>query len=278
MVNIVKIEEYGNPSNVFNFPYNPQTVSDGISPNDDYRAIPFSNFHIIIGNGTIQPKQISMAGHFTGSNKQTQLEELAYMMKNNYLLKVYFQDDRFQICKGMPLDSNRTNTRTNFIEYSIDFIAAVSTVFSNTQKEASVDSSNNWTNGNLTNGGYDNTYIEEVQITLGTGNNIDDTIIISSNNSVNDSGITYTLGKTYSSGETITVKLVRYFKTNRLYSTEYYLGFDESNDELKSKIAPNKDVQELILLKGERVDNYTIGGTANISNATFKFRDGYSFI
>lgn len=274
MADLVKITYYEDDTKEFVFPYNPQQISQDFSPTDIERQIPFSNLHITTGNGTISPKSISFAGHFSGVDKDNQLEDLAYMMKDNTLLKLQFKNDRFIIAKGRPISADSVNNRTNFTEYSLEFMGVVSTVFSNTVKEASFNGLS-WTNGSESNEGKNDTYIEEVEITLGSGNSSGNTIIFES---ANDTGIRYTLSKSYSSGDKIIIKLVRYQRTNTVYSTDYFEALDDAEDEIRSRAPTGKSMQELMLKKGERIDSYTISGTANVSNIVFKFRDGFNFI
>lgn len=273
MSQVIKLTYLEDDTKEFLFPYNPQAVSDEMTPTDMSRPIPYSNLHITIGNATSNAKTINLSGHFSGENKYDQLEDLAYMLKDNSLLKMQFKNDRFAIVKGRPISKNNVSNRTNFLNYSIELEAPISIVFSNTLKEASWNGS--WTNGSESNEGKNDTYIEEVEITLGSGNSSGDTIILES---ANDTGMQLTLQKSYSSGEKITIKLVRYRRTNTIYATDYFLAFDESGDELRVRTPTGKSMQELMLKRGERIDSYSISGSANISNIDFNFRDGFNFI
>lgn len=273
MANLIKIENYETPAETFTLPYNPQSYDEGTSTFNEVTPIIYSSLHIMIGSRGIQPKPITFTGHFSGTTKDDDYEEVAHKINDgSKLLKVYFRDSRFHIVGGSQFKKTHSNNRTNFLDYVFGAVAFIPIAFSNTQKTASYNGTS-WTNGTQTNAGGTFTFIEEIQFTLSAGVTSSDTIEF---NSSSRGGITYSFSGSYTSGTTFTIKLVRYEESGKINVTDFFDCYDPSNNkQSKTKSSGKRDLS-LDLDKGARIDTYTIGGSASISNATFKWRDGFS--
>jgi len=274
MADLIKIENYETPNETFTLPYNPQSYDEGTQTFNEVTPIPYTSLHIMNGSRAMQPKTITFTGNFSSTNKDDDYEEVAHKLNDgSKLLKVYFRDSRFHIVGGSQFKKTHSNNRTNFLDYVFGAVAFIPIAFSDTQKTASVDGSGNWTNGTQTNAGGTYTFIEEIEFTLSAGVTSSDTIEF---NSSSRGGITYSFSGSYSSGTTFTIKLVRYEESGNINVTNFYDCYDPNdNKQSKSKSSGFRDLS-LDLDKNQQIDTYEIAGTASISNATFKWRDGFS--
>lgn len=274
MADVVKIENYEGTANTFTFPYNPQSLQSQSRTYNQSTDVPYSNFHVFIGNRSLKPKQLSFSGHFSTSNKDEDWENLARnLQEGSKLKKIYFRDDRFQIVLGIDFQKNHVSNRTNFLDYVFSCQTPIPLVFGSTLKTASDDGSGtSWTNGTASNDGGTFTYIEEVEFTISEAVTSGDTITISSDN---DTGITITFTDGYSIGETFTLFMIKYEKTAGLYQTKYWQCEDSSGNKQGRRKESGKDELSLRLEKDEQIDSYSVSGTT-VSNITFNFRDGYN--
>lgn len=271
---MAKIQEYENETNEFIFPNNPQIFSDEFSSNNEITLINYSNFHVGIGNKTLQPLIISATGNLVLNNKYQDFNTLSNMINDSSKIKkLYFKDDRFYFFIGNQIKKTHTNVKTNFIDYVFSGTAIIPLSFSDTLHTSSYNGST-WTNGNQTNEGGTYTYIEEVQITLSANASSGSTITF---NSSNESGITYTLNNSVSSGSVLTIKMLRFESIGSgIKNTKYWNMHDSNNNQQNKAKASNKDELALCLNAGERIDTYSISTSGiTYSNITFKFRNAY---
>jgi hypothetical protein len=218
MADLVKIENYEGTANTFTFPYNPQSYQETATTFNQSTQVPYSNFHVFIGNDALQPKRINFSGNFATSTKDSDYESITRnLQEGSKLKKLYFRDDRFHIVLGTSFQKTHSNNRTNFLDYVFDALTPIPLAFSSTQKTASYNGST-WDDNTTSNDGGTYTYLEEVTFTLDASASSGDTFTLSSSN---DSGITITLTDNYTSGEVFTIKMVRYEKTAGLYQTKY---------------------------------------------------------
>lgn len=274
MANLVKIENYDiTPVDTFTFPYNPLSFQRSKQSYTSVIEQAYTNFHFMMGSKGTKPAIIIFSGHFSESTKDDDFEEVAHRLNDGTkMFKLYFRDDRFRIVGGTQIQQTNQGGRTNFVDYVFNAISPIPLAFGSTLKTASYNGST-WTSGDLTNGGGTDTYIEEVTFTLSSGVTSSDTVILNSNGI---SGLTFTFGASYSSGETFTVRMIRHEETAGIYQSQLWECRDSSGDNIGRARSSGKTEQALGLNKGARIDTYTISGTATLSNVTFKFRDGFN--
>jgi len=274
----MKIENYsdknGYSADTFTFPYNPRVFDDVIDTNMTLHTIPYSKTHIAITNAGIDPKSIVLTGHFSGTNKFVNYNSLAKHITEAKLKKLYFADDRFYICLGRQIKMTNSAGRTNFVDYVATFIAPIGLVFGDTQRSDTY-SGGSWADGSVTNQGYAATYIEKIEIELGSSGSAGDTLTITDNH---NHGFVVRL-EDYSSGDTVTVYLVTLAEvgSSETWSIEYLYCWQDtgSGSQLKRYLASGKKSMFLVLEVGENVSNISVTGTPTISSYTVYFRDGY---
>jgi len=264
----MKIENYSGTANTFTFPDNPKLVDDASNSNMQVTNVPFSNVHIFITSGALDPKNLTLNGFFRGASKLSNYNTLTENVFAPQLKKLYFETDRFYIVKGLNCKKTNQGGRTQFIDYVANFATPISFVFSDTQKSASYNGSA-WTDGTQTNAGSHVTYIEEIVVSI-NGNGSNGTFIIADNSG---NGITVTLSS-YTSGDTLIIYLIRDDNDRGIYTTEnWYCTLN--GVKVPRKTTSGKYSLNLSLQPEEAVNTLTISGTLPYSTSVIKWRDAY---
>lgn len=267
MVDFIKVEDHENDSNVFTFPYNPQSLDITGSPHADLVPQPFTNYNVSVSNGTFQPRRCTIQGHFSGVDKNTQYDEIDVLFHIPTLKRFYFRPDRFLFM----IEGNTTPTfnanRSNFTGYSIFFDSAYNAIQGATLKTSNVDNNNNWTNGSEKNNGtYKNT-IEQINITLNgnTGSLIIDKVKLF--------GIGLNI-PSHTAGNVLTINFMEMVESNGLSINKAWIS-TLNGVRIGRSIPSGKAFLGLELNAGESIDSIRIIGSV-FSNIEFKFRDGFT--
>jgi len=239
--------------------------SDGVGKFLDQKdyAYAFSYFGL---TDTIKSRRsLICAGHFDGSTKASNYQDLSKHGNEAKIKKLYFSSTKFFI--GFMSNVKRTHTggRTNFIDYVFGFISPFGILFDDTQQsglKADADA----------NGGNVPTPIEEI-----TGSvTLNDDIIIKDKD-----GNGYTL--TASATGTLTIKLITLTDIGSDNKFTSYIEGTIGSAVQKLSVATNNKSMLLQLDAAETLNTRFNTGSAEISINTvatnvftFKFRAGYS--
>lgn len=262
----MKIENYEGTPDAFTFPFNPTVFDDASNFFMQVTNFPFNDKHIVITTGSLNPKNISLQGYFSGSSKEDNYRDLLKKTSSPALKKFYFDDNRFYIVMSSQFKKTHSGGRTNFLDYVGSLTTPIPFVFSSTQKSASYNGSV-WTDGTGTNAGKHKTFIEKIVVTL-SGGSSGDTLTFKDNNI---GGLTVTL-PSYINGDTLTIYLIKMVESNGYYTTEYWYSLKDTTPTQRGT-ASGRSNMDLVLSPSERIDTYTVSGTANYSNIVFYWRD-----
>lgn len=265
----MKIENYEGNEDTFTFPYNSTTFEDSTDFNSEITTIPFDNKHLVITSGSLNPKNLTITGHFSGSSKNNNYNLLLKKCSSKELKKFYFQDDKFYIVVSPNIKKTHQGGRTNFIDYVGVMNTPIPFIFSSTLKTDNYNGTS-WTDGTKTNAGAHKTFIEDIVVTLGTGSS-GDTLTIDDNSS---NGIKITMPSNYSAGETLKIKLITMVESGGINTTEFwYVTYNGTA--IGRSTNSGKNTLDLTLQPDEQINTFTIGGTLTYSDIEFNWRDSY---
>lgn len=149
----------------FTFPHNPQVFDVAAQNNMEIKRHAHYNYATVISTGGVLPKSIILNGHFDGSSKRTNLNDLTkHIQQSQHLKMLIFEATKFHLVVGNQVKETNSGRKTNYIDYVAAFTSIVPGVFSSTLKTH--------TDGGAeqTNAGTGSTFVFEIAGTYdGTG-------------------------------------------------------------------------------------------------------------
>jgi len=258
-----KIENYETykgtiSADTFTFPHNPNTLTMDTDPFIDRKDLPYA-FTFLGWNRGIKSRQvIGLNGHFDGTTRNSDYQNLQLNFNDFKLKKLYFAADKFYIGRGVTVQKTPSGVRPNHIDYVATFLSPFGILFDNTQKSGLSNSAEK-------NEGNVETPIEQItgSVTSGQVVHIEDK---------NGNGIEFTASAT----GTFTLYLI-YVTTfnNDQYIVEYLYG-EIGGTKQVLKQADTSGNMLITLQSDESLNTLFTGGTISNITPTFKFRDGHT--
>jgi len=249
----MKIENYEGTADAFTFPHNPNVFDDELVLNNTNTQIPYALQHIFVSGGGAAPKKIILTGHFDGSGKLGDYQDLSkHCFETKKLKKLYFSSDKFYLGFGKQIKQVNAGGRTNFIDYIMNFETITGILLGDTQRTAD------------TNAGNVNTYIEEITGTI-TNGAVDVTVTDGTNS--------FTLDNSkFSTGNAFIYKFVYMVSSGGGIATTEYRYITIEGTQVKGiKTTGGDGIPKLA--PGINVSTIT---TTNLTSSVEKFRDGWS--
>ena len=202
-------------TDTFTFPHNPQVFDIALQNNMEIKKYAHYNYATVISTGGVLPKGLILSGHFDGTSKRTNFNDLTkHVQQSEHLKELVFEATKFHLVVGNQVKETNSGGRTNFIDYVASFTSIVPGVFSTTLKTH--------TDGGAeqTNAGTGNTFVFEI---AGTYDGSGDVVLSDS------LGNSLTVSSTaFSATEKMIYRLVVYVPSGSgtlTYVTEYgYVG------------------------------------------------------
>ena len=250
----MKILNHEGSADTFTFPHNPNVFDDNIEGNATFTNIGYQKRHIVVGGGGISPKSVILQGHFDGSSKNTNYQDLSkHFSQNEKLKRLHFEDDKFYLGTAMTAKKTHSGTRTNFIDYVANFTTILGILLDNTED----------TTG--TNDGNVRTFVTEITGTVTSGASD----ITFGDNHGNELTIPASVLTT---GQAIVFKFVSMVdQGDEVFSSEYNVVTIAGTQ--TSSVGVTGGTGILVLNAGENVSTIT---TTNLTSAIVKYRDGWS--
>lgn len=256
----MKIENYEGTADTFTFQHNPQVFDDNIDKFTEQKDYAYAFSYFGTTDRLKNRRIITINGHFDGTNKTSNYQELSKHCSDHKIKKLYFSTDKFYIC--IPRTCKKTNSggRTNFIDYAASFTSPFGILFSDTQKSGSYNSTSDSNEGNVA------TPIEKITVSVTSGNtyNFQDKDGNGFNITVNVTG-------------TLTIYIIKQTTLSAdAFFTEYIYADVDGTKQVVSLANSGKSLI-LQLDSGETLNTRFNSGSANFeTGATIYFRDGYS--
>jgi len=255
----IKIEQYDG-SDIFTFPYNPNTVDFSTAKFVDKKNLPYSFTFLGFTSPLKSSVDIGLNGHFDGATKNSDYRSLVKKINTPEFVKLYFENNynRFYLCTGINIQKVYAGTRPLHLDYVASFFSPFGILFDDDQQSGS-SSSTNSNDGDIV------TPIEKItgEVVSGTDIKIQDK---------NGNGFQF---KASRSG-TMTYHIVKVTsEDNTTYLTEYgYVDIEGDRQTVR-----NADTSGDIFLKLEEgeslVDIFSSGSISGIT-PTFYFRNGWA--
>lgn len=263
----IKIYDYETDTLEFTFSYNPQIFDDDMDFNSEEVLMPFERYHIIITKGGINPKMIVLDGHFSGTNKREEFNNLAKVLSDGRIKKLYFSDDRFYLVIGKNLKQNNTGDRINFIQYTATLMTPISYIMSDTLKTGVYTSS--WVQSAV-NSGVTYSFIEKIKVIL-SGSGSASTLVIKDNS---NNGVSITV-PAHSNNTELIIDMIKLDEMSGGTKVTKYFIPSINNNQLTSIRATNTNQKYLIIKPDENINTFEISGSTGFHSIDFQFRDGY---
>ena len=250
----MKIENFEGTADTFTFPHNPNVLDDNIEGNATFTNIGFQKRHIVVGGGGIAPKSIVLQGHFDGSTKDSDYQNLSkHFSQNDKLKKLYFESDKFYLGVGETIKQTRSGGRTNFIDYVANFKTILGILFDDTEVSSG------------TNGGNIRTFITEITGTVTSGAS-DITLTDNHGNQLTIPSSVLT------TGNAIVLKLVSMIDSGDGVNVSEYNVVTVAGTQTRV-VSVTDGTGLLVLDAGENVSTIS---TTNLTSAVIKFRNGWT--
>ena len=249
-----KILNHEGTADTFTFPHNPNVFDDNIEGNAQFTNIQFQKNHIVVGGGGIAPKSVILQGHFDGSGKNGNYQNLSkHFSQNEKLKRLHFEDDKFYLGVGETIKKTHAGGRTNFIDYVANFRTIIGILLDNTEDTAG------------TNDGNVRTFVTEITGTVTNGANP----ITFSDNHNNQLTIP---ASALTTGQAIVFKFVSMIDDGGGINISEYNVVTIAGTQTES-VGVTSGLGFLVLDPGENVSTIT---TTNLTSAVVKYRDGWS--
>jgi hypothetical protein len=135
------IQNYEGSTNTFTFPHNPNVFDASIDPFMDMQRYKYTFSIIGLANPLMSTHHIVITGHFDGSGKEGNFQDLMEHMNSNQIQQLFFEaSTKFYLCLPQQCKKTYSGTRTNFIDYVATFISPFGIVFGSTQKSGAAAS------------------------------------------------------------------------------------------------------------------------------------------
>jgi len=257
----MRIEEYIDATNYFEFPYNPNTLDLVTNKFVDQRKLPYSFTFMGFASPIKSSITIGLNGHFNGSSKNSNYRALVGKVNSPSFQKLFFQTDRdkFYLCTGMSIQKVPAGTRPLMIDYVTSYFSPFGMLFDKTQQSGSKISTTDKNDGDIV------TPIEEITGTVTSGA----AVVIKDGNG---NGFQFTP----TGSGTMTYSIIRVTsEDNTTFLTEY-MYIDVGGVRQIGRIADSTGDFMLKLEVGESLNDIFTGGTVTGITPTFKFRNGWA--
>lgn len=253
----------GVATDAFTFQHNPNVLSDDIQKFMDQQDFPYNFSMFGQGDPIMNRRFVSLVGHFDGTNRVTNYQNLTKHFAANAVKTLKFSSDKMYIIVTIIAKKSNDGSRPLFIDYVANAISPFGILFSTTQKSGAKGAAD-------ANSGNVATPIEKITFDAVSGH-----AYICKDDLGN--GFTFTA----SGSGTFTyylMKLTSLGAGNTI--TEYSVGYIGTTKQ-KMKTATSGYSMLLQLNASESLLGRMDGGTwtdngGAISNLMFYFRDGYS--
>jgi len=256
----IRIEEYTDNSDYFEFPYNPNTLDLVTNKFVDQRKLPYSFTFMGFASPIKSSITLGLNGHFNGSSKNSNYRALVNKVNSPSFQKLFFQNDRdkFYLCTGISIQKVPAGTRPLMVDYVTSYFSPFGMLFDATQQSG-------LKNGSDSNDGDIVTPIEEITGTVVSGA----AVVIKD---ANGNGFQFTP----TGSGTMTYSIIKVTsEDNTTFLTEY-MYIEVNGVRQVGRIADSSGDFMLKLEVGESLNDIFAAGTVTGITPTFKFRNGWA--
>ena len=262
----MKIENYADSNayttDTFTFQHNPRTFDDALTKFQDVRKIKYAFTLFGLTDPLKSPRQITIAGHFDGANKETNYRYLAKHCNESKLKSLYFGTDKFLIVVPTACKRVQSGGRTNFIDYVASFISPFGILFESGTPKTGSNASAEKNEGNVP------TPIEKITGTV-TGGSL---VTIKDKY---DNGIKFT--PTGAGSQSVSIYLISQVDSSGENSFTQYLYALIGTTQQSLDNANSAGSRFIKLNADESLSTLFTGSTpTGITSPVFQFRDGFS--
>jgi hypothetical protein len=244
----------------FTMPYNPNTVEMVTTKFVDQRNLPYSFTFLGFTSQVKSAISITLNGHFSGTNKNSDYRGLVRKVNNPKLMKIYFENShgKFYLCAGVSVQKVPTGTRPLHVDYVAVFFSPLGLLLDATQTSGAYNSSNK-------NDGDMITPIEKITGSVSSG-------VAVTIKDKNNNGFTFTPSAT----GTMVYNLAKVVSDdNTVYLVEYAYVIVGTTKQIIQNASTSGDLF-LKLNPGESLNDIFATGTITAITPTFYFRDGWA--
>jgi hypothetical protein len=256
----MKLQDYNDASDVFTFPYNPNSVEFVNNKNLEKRNVPYYFTYLGMTSPIKGSINIGLNGHFDGATKNSDYRSLVKKVNDPIIMKLYFENsnDKFYLCVGNTVQKVPAGTRPLLVDYVANFFSPFGILFDETTQDGgSTGSESNDGNVVTPMEFITGAVVSGVPVTIKDGN---------------DNGFTFTPDTT---GTMIyhLIKLVD--EGSDIFFTDFLRVEVEGNVQIVKNASTSADFM-LRVNPGESLNDTFSGGTITGITPTFFFRNGWS--